>query len=69
VLDLYELQIRTGAWWDRLDRDRLTLSIDTNLDGSTRATPARDPARGRGFVVERDDELSGLSKREALPHH
>jgi 3-methyladenine DNA glycosylase AlkD len=37
---------------DRLDRSLLTLAIDANLDGSTRATPALSPY-GREFFIRK----------------
>jgi 3-methyladenine DNA glycosylase AlkD len=37
---------------DRLDRDLLTMAIEANLDGSTRATPALSPY-GREFFIRK----------------
>ena len=76
---------------ERCDQALLATSIEANLDGSTRTTPAmspygreffirkaigwalRDHARADppgcvAFVERHHDELSGLSRREALKH-
>jgi 3-methyladenine DNA glycosylase AlkD len=64
---------------DRLDSSLLTDVIDCNVGDSEffvrkaigwalREYARVDPTWVRGFVAAREDELSGLSKREALKH-